>query len=309
MTIPSMVAAAFVVALAGTAFAQDASFAPKPENDPNACKDLWKGFGLPDYARDTDRDTTIVCHTRYVLSHNNDGKVPDWVLEHLTRAQVTGTAKRPKQKFRAETAVPRPAEDGDYKNSKFDRGHQAPSDDFKSDVELMKESFILSNIVPQIGVGFNQGIWKEFEDLVRGLAKSRGELYVVTGPVYRGESGNGKLTISKEVNRCKNTIVLDPPPRKAICGKKSDCGEEGVTIPAGLFKIIYDPSIPRANAFIMPNINHREAADFTEASEYLKKFQVTVQVVEKFTGLEFLRDMPTRDRRPITEQCSTMMIH
>ncbi len=153
--------AATLLCLSGAAAAQNAEFTPGPQNDPETCADLWKGIGLPEYSRE-DRDATIVCHTKYVLSHSNDDKIPDWVLERLTREQIGGTNKRPKVKFKPEDFVDKGkrAVDDDYRNSKFDRGHQAPSDDFKADVEWMKESFILSNIVPQIGVGFNQGIWR-----------------------------------------------------------------------------------------------------------------------------------------------------
>lgn len=300
------------VCFAGAAAAQNETpgFTPGPQNDPNTCSELWKGMGLPEYSREADSDTTYVCHSRYVLSHNNEDKTPDWVLEHLTRAQITGTNKRPKVKFQPEPFVPKDkrAVDKDYANSKFDRGHQAPSDDFKAEREWMVESFFLSNIVPQVGVGFNRGIWKELEDHVRDVVRDRGELYVVTGPVYRGETGNGKLTISDDINRCHRTIVLDPPKRESVCGAATKC-EDGVTVPSALFKIIYDPGMRRANAFILPNINHRDSHDFTDPLEYLKKYQVTVQVVEKFTGLEFFRDLPLRKRRPIVEQCAVFFGH
>jgi hypothetical protein len=42
-----------------------------------------------------------------MLSHNNDALGPDWVVEHLTAAQVGGGNKRPRLKFQHETLVPR----------------------------------------------------------------------------------------------------------------------------------------------------------------------------------------------------------
>ena len=170
----SMLALLAALCLAGATRAQntDAGFTPGPHNDPNTCSDLWKKVGLPVYAREQERDTIVVCHTRYVLSHNNANKTPDWVLEHLTRAQVSGTNKRPKVKFKPDPYVPpdKRAVDSDYTNSKFDRGHQAPSEDFNENRQWMIESFILSNVVPQVGVGFNQGIWKSLEGHVRDLS-------------------------------------------------------------------------------------------------------------------------------------------
>jgi len=198
--------------------------------------------------------------------------------------------------------------DNDYRNSKFDRGHQAPSADFSGDPDWMVESFFLSNIVPQVGAGFNRGIWKNLEDLVRDLVQeNRGELYVITGPVYP-DPNSKRITIAAKTNPCRNEIVLDAPTRATICGSKAKC-EEGVTVPTALFKIIYDPNLKRANAFILPNINHRDAPGFKNPVDYLKKFQTSVQVVEKYTGLEFFRSMSTRDRAPIAEQCTAMMLH
>jgi len=172
--------------------------------------------------------------------------------------------------------------DADYRNSKFDRGHQAPSADFSGDADWMVESFFLSNIVPQVGAGFNRDIWKQFEDNVREVASNRGELYVITGPLWRDNDSSAQVTIKSDINLCHNTIVIDPPKKEAICGAAAKC-DGGVEVPIALFKIIYDPKMKRANAFIMPNIDHRKAAKTADPVEYLKKFQTTVQVVEKFT--------------------------
>jgi hypothetical protein len=170
----------------------------------------------------------------------------------------------------------------------------------------MRESFILSNIVPQVGVGFNQDIWATLEGHVRDLAISRGELYVITGPVY--PAGSGKITISAKTNRCQNEVVLDPPPRKSICGGKDKC-DDGVMAPSAMFKLIYDPGMQRANVFLMPNINHRKAADFSNSMDYIKKFQVTVQALERATNLAFFHDMPLNRRRPIEQECAAVMEH
>src|SRR5262249_33543760 len=155
-------------------------------------------------------DATTVCHTKYVLSHNNETKTPDWVVEHLSKSQILPAHKRPKMKFQTEPDVDqeKAAKDNDYRSSGFDRGHQAPSADFAANPDWMVESFFLSNIVPQVGPGFNRGIWKELEDNVRDLVtNNRGELYVITGPVPR--QGNGKVTISSQTNLCKKDIVID----------------------------------------------------------------------------------------------------
>ena len=44
----------------------------------------------------------------------------------------------------------------DYFRSGYDRGHMVPAADAKSSQDAMDETFLLSNIAPQVGVGFNR---------------------------------------------------------------------------------------------------------------------------------------------------------
>jgi endonuclease G len=265
-------------------------------------------------ARAADADATPVCHATYVLSHNNRRKTPDWVIEHLTRAQVVGKNTRPSEKFKPEENVCPAARavDKDYAGSALDRGHQAPSNDFKSKLGLMVESFILSNVVPQVGLGFNRGIWKDFEALVRELVINRGEIYVVTGPIY--PDANGKTpAITTKINSCRKEITFRLPEKVSICDDndadpKARC-KNGVAVPVGLYKIIYDPAMRRANAYILPNIDHRDLESDNEPLDYLKRFRTSLKVVQRYTGLEFLGALPSRLRRIQINNCPATMLH
>lgn len=44
----------------------------------------------------------------------------------------------------------------DYFRSGYDRGHMVPAADAKFSQDAMDETFLLSNIAPQVGVGFNR---------------------------------------------------------------------------------------------------------------------------------------------------------
>ena len=83
----------------------------------------------------------------------------------------------------------------------------------------MIECFYLSNMVPQVGKGMNQGIWKDLEEKVRKWAIARGELFIFTGPVYEG-------------------------------GAKETIGKNRVAVPSALYKIIYDPNKERGYSFL-----------------------------------------------------------
>lgn len=144
------------------------------------------------------------------------------------------------------------AELSDYRGSGFDRGHMAPAADMKWDQQAMVECFYLSNMVPQVGKGMNQGIWMQLEGHVREWAINRGQVYIITGPVYDG-------------------------------GFKKTVGKNKVAVPTHLYKIVYDPYKAEAIAFIMPNEPLK--------TEDMPKYIVTIRDVEAKTGLDFLSNI------------------
>jgi DNA/RNA endonuclease G (NUC1) len=306
--------AALLIGSSLTAARAQETFTPGPKNNPTFCSSLWQAIGLPKY-QDSDRDltSTTVCHTRYVLSHTDPAKIPAWVIERLTAEQVSGSNSRPAIAFQPDVLLPKNARatDDDYKSNPFgyDRGHQAPSEDFNQNEDLMKETFLFSNIVPQEGKGFNQSVWKRLEELVRKLVVDRKELYVITGPIDPDARGR-TLTITAAANACGKTITLAPLSERAICGKnKNESCPAGVTVPIALYKIIYDPSLKRANAYVLPNIDHRPLIDKSDLVAYIGGFRTTVSIVEQFTGIKFFPDLSLRDRHLQLEQCAPMMLH
>ena len=194
-------------------------------------------------------EPVLLCRLGYAFSHDADHKVPDWVAYHLTRDKILGTYPR-SNNFRPDPDLPRGerAELKDYRRSGYDRGHMAPAAAMKWDQLAMSESFLLSNVAPQIGIGFNRGIWRVLEKKVRDWTTQRGELYVVTGPIY---AWNEIETI----------------------------GPDQVAIPTHFYKVIFDPVRIEAIAFILPNQKL--------SSDDLPTFIVSVNQVEAETGLDF----------------------
>jgi endonuclease G, mitochondrial len=135
----------------------------------------------------------------------------------------------------------------------------APSADMKWDEQAMIECFYLSNMVPQVGKGMNQGIWKDLEEKVRTWAVIRGELFIYNGPVYEG-------------------------------GKKETIGKNKVGVPSALYKIVNDPNKGEAIAFFMP----KKPLKTSEMPRYI----VPIRDIEAKTGLDFLSavDKQMQDR-------------
>lgn len=212
-----------------------------------ACKEHVR-YGAPS------QSPVLLCRLGYALSHNGQHKVPDWVAYRLTREQLLSGNVPRSDDFRPDPDL-EPGERSelkDYKGSGFDRGHMAPAGAMKWSERVMSESFLLSNMAPQVGPGFNRGIWKALEEKVREWAVNRGELYVVTGPIH---DGTGSSTI----------------------------GANQVRVPTHFYKIIFDPVRVEAIAFILPNKKNPVSQ--------LSTFITSVDAVEARTGLDFLAEI------------------
>jgi endonuclease G len=64
----------------------------------------------------------------------------------------------------------------------------------------MDESFLMSNISPQVGKGFNRGYWSRFEGFIRHLAHQFDGLYVVTGPLFLAKVSNLNILDTSTIN-------------------------------------------------------------------------------------------------------------
>lgn len=143
-------------------------------------------FGKPEKEDGWDFGPTVeVERPGYLLEHSSQDKVALWVCEHVKKEHLEGDAKR-RNNFKAEPRLPSGdrAELADYSGSGYDRGHMAPAADFKDSQDRMDESFFLSNMAPQIGIGFNRHIWGKLEEHVREAAKNRGAVFVITGGMF-----------------------------------------------------------------------------------------------------------------------------
>ena len=126
--------------------------------------------------------STVTRYAGFMLKYNEQYEQAEWVAYQLTAAEVLGTLERTNN-FKADPNIEtESAALRDYRGSGFDRGHLAPAADMKWSTAAMSESFLMSNMSPQ-RPGFNRGIWKKLEGLVRRWAEENEEIYVVTGPI------------------------------------------------------------------------------------------------------------------------------
>ncbi|WP_064198272.1 MULTISPECIES: DNA/RNA non-specific endonuclease [Emticicia] len=214
---------------------------------------------IPDFAFPAiNRGDEIIKHKNYTLRYEEDYEVPAWVVHKLRGEYTTGHASRGDNQFIPDRQVKdNSALSGDYSNSGYDRGHMVPAGDFKCCQELMTETFYMSNIAPQVP-DFNRGIWENIESRIRGWAVRDEELYVVTGPVLK----KGLPTIGRYNN---------------------------VAVPEYFYKIVlfHQPKTGKKSrmiAFLLPNESLQ--------GKRMNSFVVSVDEVEKATGLDFFSKLP-----------------
>jgi endonuclease G len=166
--------------------------------------------------------TSALCFHDFAVMHSGVSRTPVWSAEKLGTQRLSGSkSMKRKNAFHPELRLPRDerAELHDYVRSGYDRGHMSPSGDMP-DAAAQYDSFSLANMVPQDS-GNNQRLWAGIEDVTRKLARRRGEMYVVTGPIFEGEA----------LQRLNGRVL----------------------IPTLLFKAIYDPAAQMAGAYLAPN--------------------------------------------------------
>jgi len=165
----------------------------------------------------------VIQRTKYVVQYDASRRVPAWVYECLTPALLKGKNTRKGCTFKVdkELSVEHQARNRDYVKSGFDRGHMAPSSDYKSNAKLMKETFLLSNMCPQVPA-MNRGVWKHLEKYIRTKTKTAQRVHVVTGPLFLpNEESQGHRYVRYEVIG-DNCVSVPTHCFKAICVEQAE---------------------------------------------------------------------------------------
>lgn len=152
-------------------------------------------------------DNYLVFHTGYILSYNRSRGAANWVTWHLSGSDI-GDIDRT-EAFAADESLPADSRIGrnDYVGSGYHRGHMCPSEDRSNTEEANRESFLMSNMQPQIP-RLNSGVWKALEGEIQRLAKDQGmEAYQYAGCYGNAGFVNNKVTIP---THCWKIVVVLP---------------------------------------------------------------------------------------------------
>ncbi|MCB0550043.1 MAG: DNA/RNA non-specific endonuclease [Phaeodactylibacter sp.] len=218
-----------------------------------------KAIGLP--------SEDYILHSAMALEYAEEHEQARWVAHIILPDIITGSVGRTND-FRPDPLVAtgsaveadyflkylKPDSTYDYDGFGYDRGHLAPSADFRWSERALSESYFYSNMSPQIDV-FNREGWAELESLIRGYVfrNPGSQLFVVTGPILR----EGLPVIERGVNK--------------------------VSIPEYFYKVVLDREKGTGIGFIIP---HRQI------NAPLETFAVSIDEVEQRTGLDFFNLLP-----------------
>ena len=158
----------------------------------------------------------------FSMGYSHEFRQAVWVAYTLTAKELQAKQVRRKNTFKADPAVKRrPVHPGEYAGTGYDKGHLAPAADMTYSLASMDNSFLMSNISPQLP-GCNRGIWKRVENQVRRWAIQEKRLHIITGPVFGATPETMKKT--------------------------------SIPVPIAFYKVIYDLTPPnKMIGFLVPN--------------------------------------------------------
>ncbi len=232
-------------------------------------------ISYPKYAE----DVQVVKHAALTLGYSEKHEQAAWV-QHIVIPEVEFANVSRTNDFRIDSLVTtgssqeedyflkKIAADGtmEYDGFGYDRGHLAPSADFRWSQKALSESYFYSNMSPQ-KPEFNRERWAELESWIRTYVIDFNEfVYVVTGPVLKD-------------------------------GLKQQGGNQ-VSIPEQFYKIVLDldGDEKKAIAFLMPN---------DHCAYPISGYVTSVDEIEKLTGLDFFSSLDDAEENRM-EAMSTM---
>lgn len=174
-------------------------------------------MGNPSNASTLSTTNYLMQKTTYTLSYNSAEGKPNWVSWHLANTWL-GSATRC-DCFASDALLPSGVyrvSSSSYTNSGFDRGHNCPSGDRTFSSTDNRETFLMTNMMPQAPTN-NQQTWERLESYCRTLVSQGNECYIICGSYGKGGTGsrggttltidNGRVTVP---NRIWKVVLVLP---------------------------------------------------------------------------------------------------
>ena len=213
-------------------------------------------------------DVRMIDRGNFVVGWSPSLRHPLWVAYHVPAEKAYEAGKRPP--FRADPSASGSPAASAYKGIGYDRGHMAPNYAIATrfGTEAQKDTFYMSNIAPQ-KPGLNRGPWREVEHRIADLWTAKfGEIWVIVG---------------------------------CVPGDPEDSLPSGIDVPKAYWQLIVsraDDGV-RALALYMPK-------DIPFSAFPVHNI-VTVDELERRTGLDLLAELPNFLEKPLEAHLPTRL--
>lgn len=246
-------------------------------------------YGLPSF-------DNLIFRDNFIISYDNRLRHPIWVLEYLTKEQmrIVGAVRLLNLIFHPDHALHeyfRPTHD-DYVYSGYDRGHMSPACDNMSNKRFLNQSFLLSNVAPQVH-NLNGGgcVWTRLESYVLYLARRTRSMHIITGTLYMPDEDQENK--GKGINEHESKWSI----RYRLIGGKR------VGVPTHFYKVFIKENLQgllSMEAFLVPNSKDVDRA--AKFEQYRVDINRVLPRIEKITGLRLFHMI---DRKQVSKPKKT----
>jgi endonuclease G len=247
-----------------------------PPSNPNAATSIAQSeelpFGNPSNAAadPAQKDNYLLKRSTAAISYNNTRGTANWIQWKTTKEMLGNSLPRPD--FEPDNDLPRGFRritTRDYSGTGYQRGHLVPSADRFGDRSANAETFLMTNIVPQLG-SLNEFPWQKFESYVRAQVRRGYDAYQIAGAYGEVQILKGRVTVP---TNCWKIVALVKRGRGAA------------SIDASTRIIAVD----------MPNVKGIENTPW-------QTYQTTIRAIEEKTGLDLFSWMPRAEQDRIETQ-------
>ena len=150
----------------------------------------------------------------------------------------------------------------------YSRGHLIPNASRNGNEEMQKQTFYVTNSVPQVQNSFNSGVWSNLEDALQSEAKSGETIYIVTGVAFSKVGETKSVSYIQAADDTKDVPIPNYFYKVALKVKTNSSGTVTSASTVG---------------FWFENKAYSDA---------YTNYAVTVDQVEQWTGFDFFGNLP-----------------
>ena len=206
-------------------------------------------------------DITVLDRGEFLIGWSDTLRHPVWCCYHVVRDARYEDPGRPN--FTKDKFVPAAPSPDAYTKSGYDRGHMVPNHAIvtRYGEDAQKRTFRMTNIAPQ-SPALNRGVWRDVEHRIADLWTARyGEIWVVVGCISprTGETISGT---NVDVPESYYQVII---------------AQDGMDVRA--LAVLFDQSVGW--------------------NDWAARHIVTIDELEKLTGLDFCPDLPSFIQEPL----------